>query len=267
MKKALITAVLGSISILACAQDKGQSAAATPETQAAITAAQAANAIKPAAGSAGERAVQAIHSLNPNIKVDDVTDAPLPGFQQAIVGGQTLFISNDGRYLLQGSLFDMQAKRDLSGDALAKMRQRLLARVPASERIVFPAANPKHVVTVFTDVECGYCRRLHNAIDEYNKLGISIEYLAFPRMGPSSPDFAIMEAVWCSNNRNKALTDAKNGRNPQAVRCTNPVMSHWTLGQQIGLQGTPMIIGANGQNTPGYMPPEQLLQWLEATQK
>lgn len=267
MKKALITAVLGSIGMLACAQDKGQAPAVTPEAQAAFEAAQAANAIKPAAGSAGERAIKALHGLNPNIKVDDVTDAPLPGFQQAIVGGQTLFISEDGRYLLQGSLFDLQEKKDLSSDALAKMRQRLLAQVPTEQRIVFPAANPKHVVTVFTDVECGYCRRLHNDMAEYNKLGISVEYLAFPRMGPSSPDFAIMEAVWCSNNRNKALTDAKNGKNPQAVRCTNPVMSHWTLGQQIGLQGTPMIVGANGQNTPGYMPPAQLLQWLEATQK
>ncbi|PJK08904.1 hypothetical protein CO614_10550 [Lysobacteraceae bacterium NML120232] len=267
MKKALITAVLGSVAMLACAQEKTQPTAATPEAPTATAAAQAASIPKPAPGSAGERALKAIQGLNPNIKIDDLAEAPLPGFQQVIVGGQTLFVSDDGRYLLQGSLFDMQEKKDLSSDALSKMRQRLLAQVPRAERIVFPAANPKHVVTVFTDVECGYCRRLHNAMDEYNKLGITVEYLAFPRMGPASPDFALMEAVWCSNNRNKALTDAKNGKHPQAVRCTNPVMSQWTLGQQIGLQGTPMIIGANGQNTPGYMPPEQLLQWLEATQK
>lgn len=265
MKKALITAIFGSVAMLACAQNTAPPASVDKPAVSAAT--KSDEAVKPAAGTADARAVDAIRQLNPQIKVDHVGAAPLSGFREVVVGGQTLYVSDDGRYLLQGSLYDIEAKQDLSQVTLASMRKALLDEVPESDYIVFAPDNPKYMVTVFTDIECGYCRRMHNELAAYNKLGIGFRYLAFPRMGPASEDFRDMESVWCSNNRNKALTDAKNGKKPQAMRCTNPVMAHWTLGQRVGLQGTPMIIGANGMAGPGYLSPTQLLEWLKTTQK
>jgi thiol:disulfide interchange protein DsbC len=133
-----------------------------------------------------------------------------------------------------------------------------------TDRIVFaPAGMPKHTVSVFTDVECGYCRKLHSEIAAYNKLGISVQYLAFPRAGLGTPDWLAMESVWCSDDRRKAMTDAKDGRPVPPKRCNNPVTAQYELGQRIGLQGTPMIINSEGVALPGYMPPDQLLEALD----
>ncbi len=260
MKKALLTAMLGGLSVAACAQSQ----APAPKSQATAPAvAKQGEQPQVAPGSADANAIAAIRKLNQQVRIDQVGAAPLPGFRQAIVGGQVLYISDDGRYMMQGVLLDMQTRRDLAQAALGGLRKQLLAQVPAADRIVFAPANPKYTVSVFTDVECGYCRKLHGDIAEYNKLGIAIEYLAFPRMGPGSDDFRKMEAVWCSNDRRKALTDAKLGRTPQAVRCTNPVMQQFELGRRIGLAGTPMIVAANGMAAPGYLPPADLRRWLE----
>ncbi|AXA84681.1 hypothetical protein DCD74_08275 [Lysobacter oculi] len=262
MKKALLTAVLGGMSLVACAQ--GQAPAADKAAaQAAPPAVTGPMEPKVAAGSADANAIAAIRKLNSQVQIDKVGPAPLPGFREVVVGGQVVYVSEDGRYLMQGALMDMQTKRDLAQQALASVRKDLLAQVPKSDRIVFAPANPKYTVSVFTDVECGYCRKLHSDIAEYNRQGIAVEYLAFPRMGPGSEDFAKMEAVWCSNDRRKALTDAKNGKSPQAARCTSPVMRQYDIGRRAGLAGTPLIIAENGLSPPGYLPPAELRRWLD----
>ena len=143
-----------------------------------------------------------IRALNPQVKVENVGEAPMPGFREAIVGGQVVYVSDDGRYLFLpgsgGALFDVNAKKNLSEAALAADPQGALQTIPVSERIVFAPAKPKHTVTVFTDIECGYCRKLHSEIAEYNKPGIAIEYLAFPRMGLGRDDYKKMVSVWCA---------------------------------------------------------------------
>jgi thiol:disulfide interchange protein DsbC len=206
----------------------------------------------------------AIKALNPKLEADRIAPAPIPGFQEAIVRGQVLYFSDDGKYLLEGSLYDMQTKQDLSQIGISVVRREALANVPVSDRIVFaPVGVPKHTVAVFTDIECGFCRKLHSEIALYNKLGIAVEYLAFPRAGLDSPDALAMESVWCSDDRRKALTDAKNGRAVAPKRCANPVKAQYTLGQRIGLQGTPMIINSDGVALPGYLPPAELLKALD----
>jgi len=222
---------------------------------------------KPVAGTPEARAIDALHKVNPDLKVDHVAAAPLPGFHELIVNGQTLYVSDDGRYVLQGNLYDVAAEKDVSQAALATLRREELAKVPASQRIVFAPANPKYTVSVFTDIQCGYCQKLHSQIAQYNAQGIAIEYLAFPRMGPASDDFSQMEAVWCSADRGKALTEAKGGRRINAPRCTNPVAMEYNLGQRLGLAGTPMIVAPNGMSTPGYLDPTRLRQWLDAVSK
>lgn len=256
-----LTAALCVLSLSACAQTAPSDAKAKPEQ---AVAGEAKVAPAPIVGTTPEaRARAALQTLDPTIQIDRLAAAPIPGFREAIVGGQVLYVSDDGKYLLQGSLFDMQQKRDLSQTGISVLRRDELAKVPQKDRIVFAPAKPKHTVSVFTDIECGYCQKLHQDIAEYNRLGIAIEYLAFPRAGTASPDFRNMESVWCSADRGKALTEAKSGKTVAPKTCTNPVNMQYQIGQKIGLQGTPMIVTREGIALPGYLPPAAMLQTLD----
>ena len=261
--KTILALLLATASLSACAQEPSPGAAAS-KAAAATTASKAAAGPAIAPGTAAARARDAVRSIDPNIAIEQVSPAAMPGFQAVIVGGQVFYVSNDGKYLIQGSLYDVGARRDLGEDAMKSLRVELLRSVPASDRIVFAPKDPKYTVTVFTDVECGYCRKFHSQIVEYNKLGIAVEYLAFPRMGLGSADFRKMVAVWCAPDRRKALTDAKNDRNVAAGNCTNPVTMEYELGRRAGLTGTPMVLAADGTQLGGYLAPEQLRAALDA---
>ena len=258
--KRFVLAMLGAISLSACAQ--------APEPAAKPAAATTAgSATSPAGDSAEARAIAAITSLNPQVSVDHVGAAPIPGFREAIVGGQVVYVSDDGRYLFLsgtgGALYDTVAKANLSEVALAGMRKQLLATIPAGERIVFAPANPKHTVTVFTDVECGYCRKLHSEIAEYNAQGIAVEYLAFPRMGIGSEDYKKMVSVWCATDRKQALTAAKGDGKVPSKTCKTTVDMQYDVGQRVGLNGTPMILTEDGTQVGGYVPPAALRASLD----
>jgi len=255
--------LLCAASLSACAQaptgvegDRSASPAAAAKP--------AAESVKTVPGTAEDRARAAIESINPAVTIDRIAAAPLPGFREVIVGGQVLYVSDDGKYLLQGSLFDVAARKDLGQAGLAEVRRKLLATVPVEDRIVFAPAKPKYTVSVFTDIECGYCRKLHEDIAEYNKLGIAVQYLAFPRQGLDSPDYRAMVSVWCAPDRRQALTDAKAGKRVANRTCENPVATQYNLGQRVGLTGTPMILAEDGTQMPGYLPPDVLLATLDA---
>ena len=260
--KPYFAALLGVFSLSACAQGEAPAAAA-PATAAQQAPAVAVPEPKVAAGSADARARDAIRKLNARVQIDRIGAAPLPGFREVLVSGQTLYVSDDGRYLLQGSLYDMERKQDLSQASVASLRRELLGTVPVADRIVFAPANPKYTVSVFTDVECGFCRKLHSQIADYNREGIAVQYLAVPRMGIGSPDFQKMVNVWCATDRRKALTDAKNDRPVPLRNCKNPVTMEYDIGRRVGLEGTPMIVAADGTAMPGYMPPKELRAALD----
>lgn len=262
MKVTLSFLLLGAISLSACAQDTaGAPAVAAKPGAMASKADLATAAIVP--GSPAALARDALRGINPDVQIEQIDPAPLAGFQQAVVGGQVVYVSNDGKYLLQGTLYDIGARQDVGEAALAKLRVKLLRGVPVGERIVFAPPAPKYTVTVFTDVECGYCRKLHSQIADYNRQGIAVQYLAFPRMGLGSEDFRKMVAVWCAADPKQALTDAKSDRPVPYRNCTNPVTMQYHLGQRLGLTGTPMILAADGTQLGGYVPPEQLRAALD----
>lgn len=264
MKRFSAAALLGALSLSACAQSQDPAAAAgKPAAQPA----SAGIAPKAAPGSPESRAIAAIRELNQQVPIDRVGPAPVAGFREAIVAGKTLFISDDGKYLIQGSLYDMHAKKDLSEASVAQLRKDLLKQIPLKDRIVFAPPNPKYTLSVFTDVECGYCQKMHSEIAEYNKQGIEIQYMAFPRMGLGTVDHKKMIAVWCAPDRKKALTDAKSGRTVPMKDCKNPVSMEYDIGQRAGLTGTPMIITADGDQVPGYMPPKELRAYLDGLSK
>jgi len=205
-------------------------------------------------------------TLNPKIEIDYIGAAALPGFREAIVGGQVVLISDDGKYLVQGSVVDIGSQKELtqSSPALSKYRQDLLKSVKTSERIIFAPPNPEYTVSVFTDIECGYCRKLHSEIAEYNRRGIAIEYLAFPRMGLGSADHKSMISVWCASDRKQALTDAKNGKPVPDRQCrSTPVDMEYNVGQRLGISGTPAIFAADGTQLGGYLPADKMREALD----
>ena len=252
---------LAAASLTACAQDQA-GAAGAPDAAATATAPGAEPA--PPAGSPEANARDAIRAIAPQLQVDRVAAAPIAGFRQVIVGGQVVYVSDDGRYLMQGTLLDVSAREDMNEAAMADLRRELLAGIPDQDRIVFAPKDPVYTVSVFTDVDCGYCRKLHGEMADYNAQGIAIEYLAFPRMGPGSENFDEMVSVWCAEDPRKALTDAKSGGEVSGGDCTSPVAMQYALGQRLGLTGTPMIVAPDGSQLGGYVPPQQLREALDA---
>lgn len=264
--KRIVLAALGAISLSACAQESKPAQSAQPAAAAPVVA-TAPGSAKAAAGSPEERAISAIATLNPQVRIDRVGAAPLPGFREAVVSGQVVYVSDDGRYLFLpgsgGALYDTTAKKNLSEAALASTRKQLLETIPAGERIVFAPANPKYTVTIFTDVECGYCRKLHSEIAQINAQGIAVEYLAFPRMGIGSDDYKKMVSVWCASDRKTALTNAKSDRKVPAQTCKTTVDMQYEIGQRVGLTGTPMIVTEDGTQLGGYMAPAAMRAALD----
>lgn len=216
-----------------------------------------------AADPAEQKVQDAIKTLVPDARIDSITRSELPGFYEVVLGGQPLYVSADGRYLISGALWDIGAKRNLTEARLAGLRKSTLDAVGADQRIVYPASQPKHVITVFTDIDCGYCRRLHQQMAEYNNAGITVEYLFFPRAGIGSESYDKAVSVWCASDRNAALTKAKNGEAVENKTCPNPIASQFDLGHKVGVSGTPAVIAEDGTQIGGYLTPEQMIARLD----
>lgn len=202
----------------------------------------------------------------PGTTAEDVKPSPVPGIVEVMRGTDMVYVSADGKFAIAGDMYDLNNQNsNLSERRRREVRQRLLAKVPDTQALVFAPKAPKHTVTVFTDVDCGYCRQLHNQITKYNDLGIKVRYLFYPRGGPDSESWVTAEQVWCSSNRNEALTKAKRGDTLKVAKCAGtPVARDYELGQDLGLRGTPGIFLPNGELLPGYVPPAVLLSKLQA---
>jgi thiol:disulfide interchange protein DsbC len=214
---------------------------------------------------AGEAEVRAaIKTLNPSAVVDSVKPAPIKGWMEATLGGQIIYFSDDGKYLLQGALVETATRRNLTEDAQAVVRLTELKSIQKKDMIIFPAKGaPKHVVKVFTDIDCGYCRKMHNEMKQYNDLGIEVQYLFFPRAGIPSESSRKAIAVFCAKDQRKAMTDAKNNIDPGNATCVNPIESDYNMGQRMGVNGTPAMLLEDGTMMPGYLPAAQLLVELD----
>ncbi len=209
----------------------------------------------------------AIKSIDPNAKIDAIRPSAVPNLMEVTLGGQVIYVTNDGAHLIQGMLFDIAKRTDLTELRKADLRRGLMAKAPSGQRIVFkPKGEVKHTVAVYTDIDCGYCRELHKHMEEYNERGIQVEYLMFPRSGPGTDSFRKAVAAWCSKDQQGALTKAKNGVDPGNATCVNPIEAQWQLGQQMGVTGTPTIIFPDGNVAPGYVTPDQLEQRLTAAE-
>jgi len=195
-----------------------------------------------------------------------IAKSPVDGLYQVITDRGLFYFSENGRYLVHGKVYDLKDDiEDISELALAQSRIDGVKRFDG-QMIVYPAKNEKYKVTVFTDTTCGYCRKLHAQMAGYNDLGITVQYLAFPRSGINGPTFKELKAVWCADDQAKALTEAKNGTQKNmsnGTSCDAPIAEQYALGMQVGVSGTPAIIFDDGTMIPGYQPPAELFSALE----
>ena len=258
-------ALFAIVSLAACAKS-ADSSVTTPSASAVSKPRQSAppaNSGEAAPQPIAQRIQAALTAIDPRIKADYIGTSVLPGFSEVLVQGQLLFVTNDGRYLVQAHPIDLKTKQPYVSQPLLAYRRSLLQKIPAADRIIFAPPSPKYTVTVFTDTECGYCRKLHSQIAQYNQRGIAVEYVAFPRAGLNTPNSEQMDAVWCAKDPKKALTDAKLGSTLVKPKgCSSPVATQYTLGIQLGVNGTPAIYTSSGNQIGGYLDPDQMLAVL-----
>src|SRR4249919_3738501 len=174
----------------------------------------------------------AILKLVPGASIDGIKPTVIPGYHEVAIGGRVVYVSDDGKYLIQGALVNVATKANLTENSEAVLRRGVLDGIGRDRRIVFAPANPKYRITVFTDIDCAYCRKLHAQIADYNKAGIAVEYLFYPRAGLKSESYNKAVSVWCANNRQQALTDAKLDKPIARRTCPNPVAMEYNLGQR-----------------------------------
>lgn len=201
----------------------------------------------------------------PGITKEMVTRSTAPGLYQVQRGSQFGYITPDGRYLIQGDMVDLVTGEEITENQRGVARLAVLKQFGPDQTIEFAPKDPKYVVTVFTDVDCGFCRKLHSEIDQYNAEGIAIRYLFYPRSGPNTESFAKAEQVWCSADRKEALTQAKRGV-PLNVSpgCPNPIKRQWDAGEALGINATPMMVLADGEVVRGYVQAKALAARLAA---
>jgi thiol:disulfide interchange protein DsbC len=223
----------------------------------AQTTAVAANPAKPDPRAAIAKKIE-------GVKLEDVRMSPVTGVYEVSRGSEISYLSSDGRYAILGDMIDLDSDDNISETRRRGIRARMLETVPENEMLVFAPKDPKYTITVFTDIDCGYCRRLHSQIAEYNRLGIRVRYLFFPRSGPDTESWHKAEAVWCASNRNDALTRAKNGEDIKSPKCpTDIIKRDYELGHKLSVEGTPAIFLASGEMLPGYAPPGALVKYLK----
>jgi thiol:disulfide interchange protein DsbC len=226
------------------------------------------------AGTSDEQTRIALSAKIPGASPEDLRATPVPGIYELVHGEDISYVTADAAYVFSGDLYQITSsgsfpnltearRRELE---MPKWQERLaqLAKIPESQMLIFGPEKARHTITVFTDVDCQWCRKLHSQIDDYNKLGIRVRYLFFPRSGPDTESWYRAEAVWCAKDRKQALTRAKNDEPIEMKRCGNtPVARDFALGRQLGVTGTPGVILETGELLPGYAAPEDMLAYIE----
>jgi thiol:disulfide interchange protein DsbC len=204
----------------------------------------------------------AISNFLPDVEIDNIQPSPIEGLYQVIIGTEVIYMTRDGSYVVKGEILDINKRRNLTEDLRADSRVKLLSNLKKDEYIEFAGKNARDTIYVFTDVDCGYCRKLHLDVPELNSRGINVRYLAYPRAGVNSDTGKEMSQVWCADDRQTALTASKNRESFKGKTCDAPIAEQYVLGQKLGVRGTPSIYLENGRNLPGYVPPAEIQKQL-----
>jgi thiol:disulfide interchange protein DsbC len=201
--------------------------------------------------------------LLPNLRPDSIRATPVENLYEVAFGMRLVYMTADGRFLLQGKIIDLETRTELTDERLAELKSAAMAEIGDDRVVAYGPVDADHTVTVFTDIDCGYCRKLHSEMAQYNDNGIRIRYLFYPRAGIGSDSYDKAVSVWCADDRQAAMDTAKAGRAVPARTCDNPVAEHHALGTEMRIQGTPAIVLENGDMLPGYLPAAKLRQVLD----
>ena len=206
---------------------------------------------------------QRLHQLVPG-EPSSIRPAAVPGFYEIMYGTELLYLSADARYGIQGELVDLETGVNLAETARAEVRKHLIEGLDESQMLVYSPSNPRYTLTVFTDIDCGYCRKMHAEMGELHDHGIAIRYLMFPRSGIDTPSYDKAVNVWCAEDPLTSLTRAKAGEEVPPADCEHPVDEQWQLGRDVGVTGTPAILTEEGRMIRGYQPPAELAATLDS---
>ena len=194
-----------------------------------------------------------------------ISESSIQGLYTVSIGSQIFYMSQNGKFILQGDIYDAETGANLTERDRISARKDFLNQLDEEEMVIFAPDDFKHTVTVFTDVDCGYCRKFHSEIEEVMEQGIRVRYLFFPRNGPDNESWEKAEQVWCSQDRQKAITRAKQGKSLSAKICSKtPVQKHYSVGQMFMVQGTPTMVSDKGKIIVGYVPASVLKDRLES---
>jgi thiol:disulfide interchange protein DsbC len=202
-----------------------------------------------------------VHAAFPELVVETITQSPVSGLYQLTSGPVVLYSSNDGRYLLAGDVLDLTSAdddRNITEPARRDARISVLKRLDRKDMVIYRPKVVKAVVTVFTDTDCGYCRKLHQEIPQLMDLGIELRYLAYPRQGHGSATYTKMESIWCAENPQSMMTKVMKGEPVQSITCRSAIPAQRILGEKLGISGTPTLVFADGSLWAGYLTAEKL---------
>lgn len=203
---------------------------------------------------------QALAKSMPNVKPTQISATPIAGLFEVIVGSQVVYMSVDARYMIEGDLFDLTTKRNVSEEAKSVIRRSAIENLGVDNMLVYTPKNVKNTITVVTDIDCPYCRRLHNEVPDYMENDVQVRYIFMPLKGAADMKKTI--SVWCADDQQKALDLAKSGGDVEDKSCKNPIKDHMKLARELGVSGTPAILFEDGHLLPGYVPYEKLLAEL-----
>ncbi len=212
-----------------------------------------------------ERLAARLAKMFPKEKINDVTASPVPGLYEVLVGGSLFYVSRDGRYVMHGDLIDLDAHVNISDQRRALARKQVFETMDEKGFIDFPSklAETKKTLYVFTDIDCGYCRKMHTEVGRLNEAGIRVRYLAFPRSGLVGESYDKAVGVWCAPDPREALTKAKLGMSINSPKCDNPVAKEYELGNAMGVTGTPAVYTEQGKYIGGYVPADDVIKMLK----
>jgi thiol:disulfide interchange protein DsbC len=243
------------------------------EKKPAAPAAKPAGVVTPAKPATANAAIPAdvrarVVAKLPGASASDVAASPIPGLYEVTMGGLIAYVSSDGKYLLSGNVYDLDTQVNLTAARRNAARAKALAAMSESNMIVFGPANAKMTVTVFTDIDCGYCRKFHSQIAEVNKAGVRVRYLLYPRTGPGTESWTKAEQVWCATDRREAMTRAKKGETVKSKACGDAaIQTQYELGSDLGVEGTPAVFTQAGDYIGGFLTPAELVQAIQESQK
>lgn len=221
------------------------------------------NALGEVSESARQNVTEALARLVPEVDIRSVRETGMPGILEVVVGANVVYVSQDGRYFLQGDVIDLDTRENLTDVRRLAARAAVLETLPVEQTIQFGPSEAAHTLYVFTDIDCGYCRRMHQEVDQLVAAGITVRYLSFPRSGVGSDSYNKFVSVYCSEDPRQALTDAKAGKDLPAATCENPVEAQFKLGESMGVQGTPAVFLESGEEIGGYVPANRLIEYFK----